>query len=59
LAAAEKRVWDAQHIGWDLLAQSWQRDVEAIKARLDELGAGQWRRRRRVVAAPVAEEAVC
>jgi hypothetical protein len=48
LVAAEKRVWDAELIGWDLLAQSWQRDVEAIKARLDELGGLQGRRRRRV-----------
>lgn len=61
LVAAEKRVWDAEHIGWVLLAESWQRDVDAIKARLDELGALQGRRRRRVAATPAGrvEEAVC
>jgi hypothetical protein len=61
LVAAEKRVWDAELIGWDLLAKSWQLDVEAIKARLDELGAGHERRRRRVAVAPAGtvEEAVC
>ena len=48
LCAAEKRVRDAESIGWTALAQSWRRDVDAIKARLDELGAAHALTRRRV-----------
>jgi hypothetical protein len=48
LRAAERHIRDAETIGWPALAESWRRDADAIKRRLDELGAAHALARRRV-----------
>lgn len=51
LRAADRRVRDAETIGWTALAESWRIKLEAVKARLDELGAAHALTRRRVALA--------
>jgi hypothetical protein len=64
LFRAETRVYEAKYIGWPALAQSWQRNVDAIQARMAELGIGQGatrdrRSRSRPSVGRRVEEAVC
>lgn len=40
LTRAQGHVAEAKFIGWPALAQSWQIDVDAIKARMVVLGVG-------------------
>jgi agmatine/peptidylarginine deiminase len=56
LFRAETRVAEAKLIGWPALAESWQRDVDAIRARMAELTISP--SKRLCSRAPKAEEAV-